>query len=146
MAENLAVDDGDDGIIFNKENGEYYYTWDAAVRVVKSIIGWHLPTALEWNEAALACGAKEKPSYDSSPGLKDYTKVEALKRKLKVKLSGYRSSSGQYYDVDRDAYFWTGTVNSSTYAYYRDFDNTDSLRSDYSRKSGAYLSVRLVKD
>ena len=37
MSENLAIDDGGEGIYYNEKNGQYYYTWDAAIRVAKSI-------------------------------------------------------------------------------------------------------------
>ncbi|MBO4689880.1 MAG: hypothetical protein J5621_03300, partial [Paludibacteraceae bacterium] len=60
MQENLAIDDGGEGIYYNEKNGQYYYTWDAAMRVAKSIPGWHLPSAEEWNAAAEACGATVK--------------------------------------------------------------------------------------
>ena len=46
MAENLAIDDGGEGII--KKNGETYYTWRAANRIADSIPGWHLPSNNEW--------------------------------------------------------------------------------------------------
>jgi len=41
MAENLAYDDGKGGITV--EDGNYYYTWDAAMRIAESIKGWKLP-------------------------------------------------------------------------------------------------------
>lgn len=53
---NLAVDDGGAGIVRVDNvtaNGvnfgtQYYYTYDAAVRVAASISGYHLPTLDEW--------------------------------------------------------------------------------------------------
>ena len=46
MAENLAIDDGGEGII--KKNGETYYTWRAANRILEKTPGWHLPSNKEW--------------------------------------------------------------------------------------------------
>lgn len=55
MAKNLAIDDGGEGIIIIDNvtaNGlnmgtQYYYTYNAAIRVANSINGWHLPTRSE---------------------------------------------------------------------------------------------------
>lgn len=138
MKENLAVDDGGKGIYFNEKNGEYYYTWEAAVRIAKSIPGWHLPTDEEWVEAAEACGAT--PGSDGY-----YTGVEKLKSKLNISLTGYRNS-GSFYYVGSNARFWTATENSSTYAYYRRFSTGASMDSYSNDKTYNAYSVRLVKD
>ena len=59
---NLAIDDGQGGIYTQTVNYgqgnvvEYYYSWDAAVRVAASITGWHLPTAAEWDTLAATVG------------------------------------------------------------------------------------------
>lgn len=160
MAENLAIDDGGEGITYNDDNGEYYYTWEAAMRVAKSIQGWHLPTALEWNEAALACGATEMPY----PHRNDYDDVQELKSKLGVKLVGSyggsfpcmghgttlfwtmaSSTSGIFSSVGMDAFFWTSTEFSSSDAYRQCFSTGISMDSNLSFRFKGY-SVRLVKD
>lgn len=143
MAENLDIDDGKGGIFYNEENGEYYYTYDAAMRIANSIPGWHVPTALEWNEVALACGAFVK-KYDGAPAeYNDYGNVQELKDKLVIKLSG--SYNGSFYNVGTYALFWTSTEFSSTNAYYRGFNTGTSVISSYNDKYFG-LSVRLVKD
>lgn len=138
MKENLAVDDGGEGIYFNEKTGEHYYTWEAAVRIAKSIPGWHLPTDEEWVEAAEACGA----TPDSNG---DYTGVEKLKSKLNISLTGFRSY-GSFYSLGRSAFFWTATENSPAAAYYRNFNMGASMGSYYYDKTGYAFSVRLVKD
>lgn len=57
---NLAYDDGGSGIVkvdsvtytipdYTVEIGpQYYYTYDAAVRLANAISGWHVPTQTEW--------------------------------------------------------------------------------------------------
>lgn len=141
-ATNLSIDDGKGGIAYNDENDEHYYTWKAAMRVAKSIPGWHLPTALEWNEAALACGATEVP-YKGDPNFNDYEDVQELKDKLGVKLAG--GYDGILYDVGSYACFWTSTGHSSTYACSRYFSTGSSVDSS-SRSKYRGFSVRLVKD
>ena len=141
-ATNLAVDDGGEGIYKNPKNNETYYTWDAAMRVAKSIPGWHVPSALEWNEAALACGATEKP-YEDAPNLNDYKDAQEFKDNLDVKLAGLYI--GSFSNVGSNAYFWTSTESSSTRAYYRYFSTGASMGS-YNLTKNNGLSVRLVKD
>lgn len=144
MAMNLAVDDGGEGITYNPENDEVYYTWDAAMRVANSIPGWHLPTAIEWNEAALVCGAMEKP-HGINPNHNDYRDAQELKYKLGIELVGYLDN-GYFRDVGRHVGFWTATEFSSTYAHYRIFATGDSMESYDNNKTGVAYSVRLVKD
>lgn len=145
MEENLAVDDGGDGITYNEDNGEYYYTWDAAMRLANSISGWHLPTSLEWDEAALSCGSieKMKPYTVYNPNYKDYKDAQELKDKLGVKLAGYYYGYFNY--VDSSAHFWTSTEYNSISAYYR-FFSTGSLMNSNDGSKGRGYSVRLVKD
>lgn len=144
MAENLVVNDGGDGIYHNPENNETYYTWDAAMRIAENIPGWHLPTALEWNDAALACGATENP-YRNDPNRNDYKDAQEFKDKLGVKLVGYWNN-GSFLDVGSLAYFWTDTEYSSLYAHYRNFSTGASMDSNYLDKTNYAFSVRLVKD
>ena len=55
LSKNLAIDDGLGGIAsvtVNYGQGnvtEYFYTWDAAIRVAETVQGWHLPTKDEWD-------------------------------------------------------------------------------------------------
>lgn len=140
MAENLAIDDGGNGIYLNGVNGEYYYSWYAARRIAKSIPGWHFPTDEEWVESALACGAHEDPRF---PGY--YVGAEPLKEKLNIKLAGHRRL-GSFYSVGSGAFFWTATENSSSYAYYRFFSTGAPMVSNYDNKTIYAYTVRLIKD
>jgi len=64
MAENLAIDDGGEGIVHFDNvtaNGvnfgtQYYYTQVAALRIAESIEGWHLPSKSEFEELAATAG------------------------------------------------------------------------------------------
>lgn len=147
MSKNLAIDDGGEGIIFNEENGEYYYTWEAAVRIAKNISGWHLPTSKEWNAAALAFGAEEKDTsyYPGDPNRFDYKNVENLKRKLNIEFSGYWNN-GDFYLIHNLAYFWTASDNSSSEAFGRYFTTGAWFCAIQVKKSTHAFTVRLVKD
>ena len=134
MAENLAYDDGEGGIFVNSDNGEYYYTWEAAKRIAKKL-GWRLPSDEDWNKACEACGGiKNKQG--------DYENC-SLKKELNIKLAGlYFSSSFQ--GIGSRCYFWSVLDNSSCGAWSRLFDTSASV----TRLSGIKLrgySVRLIK-
>jgi len=136
LSKNLAIDDGGEGIFRNPENNEYYYTWDAAVRVTQAIPGWHLPSVDEWDEAFKACGVE--PFEDT--GQVDGTRK--LYDRLKVLLAG--GYSGSFLGIGSIARFWTITASGS-HAYYRYFDKCDTTGQLTDFKSYGY-SVRLVKD
>lgn len=144
MAENLAVDDGGEGIYKNPENNEYYYTYDAAMRIANSIPGWHLPSAQEWNEAALACGATGIPYYACfNPNLTDFKDSQTLKDTLHVKLLGF--DGGKFDSIGIFMYFWTSTEVSPNNAYYKRFSTDDYIiAGDLSKQRR--LTVRLVKN
>ena len=145
MAENLAISDGGVGITYNPDNGQYYYTWDAAMRVAKSIPGWHLPSAEEWNAAAEACGAEVVDNdYKDDPYMRDYEGTEKLYVSLSVLPVGY-CDVGSFVDVGSYAYFWSATEGNSYYAYYRVFDTSGTMYLHVGY-NGDGLSVRLVKD
>lgn len=136
MSKNLAIDDGGEGIFYNPKNKEYYYTWDAAVRIAKAIPGWHLPSVDEWNEACEACGVEP---IDGRGYVED---ARELYDRLKVLPAGFYLGSFLY--VGSFALFWTIALSGSS-AYYRYFDSGASMGQDaYGKYYG--LSVRLVKD
>ena len=136
MSKNLAIDDGGVGIFYNTKNKEYYYTWDAAVRIAKAIPGWHLPSVDEWNEACEACGVESIERIDYVEDARE------LDDRLKVLPAGYYY--GSFGNVGSYAYFWTIT-ESGSYAYRRRFDTGATMR-QYAGYKYYGLSVRLVKD
>ena len=145
MQENLAIDDGGDGIYYNKDNNQYYYTWDAAMRVAKSIPGWHLPSAEEWNAAAEACGATVKDNkWKDDPYMRDYKDTKNLYDKLRVLPVG-DYYDGSFCNVGSYACFWSAAEGNSYYAYRRYFGTSGTMRQGTSYKGNGF-SVRLVKD
>ena len=145
MQENLAIDDGGDGIYYNKANNQYYYTWDAAMRVAKSIPGWHLPSAEEWNAAAEACGAAVVDNrWKVDPYLRYYEGTEKLYDSLRVLSVGYYYY-GCFFNVGSCASFWSATEGDSNCACHRYFDTCGTMgQCTYYKGHG--FSVRLVKD
>ena len=151
-AKNLTIDDGGSGIYTNIRNyghgdiTEYYYTWEAAVRIVNNISGWHLPSMDEFDTLAAAvgglsiAGTKLKSTYgweQPDEGTDDYG-FTALP-------AGYWS--GSFYNFGWSAYFWTTTFYSTDIAYFRQLYRANaSMTSNTSSIKYPAYSVRLVKD
>lgn len=149
MSKNLAIDDGGEGISTQTVNYgqgpvvEYYYTWDAAVRVANSIDGWHLPTADEWVALANAVGGgstagtylKSTYGWSSGNGVDTYA--------FSVFPAGFEVS-GEFRNFASYAYFWTANPYNAN-AWYRSFSTNASIGGLVNPKSYGY-SVRLVKD
>lgn len=151
MSKNLSIDDGLGGIATQTVNYgqgdvvEYYYTWDAAVRVAATVQGWHLPSQAEWGALATAvggrsvAGTKLKSTIGWSSGNGDGSYGFA------AFPAGERASSGTFYNLGSFAYFQTSEELNTSQAYIRRFNTSASmlLGSDY--KSYGF-SVRLIKD
>lgn len=152
MAKNLAIDDGQGGIYTQTVNYgqgnvvEYYYTWDAAVRVAASISGWHLPSQNEWTILITAAGGtsnagtKIKSTYgwESGNGTDDFG--------FAAFPAGYKSNYFRVFGTQ--AYFWTSTEYNLDDRYsYRSECSSDATKmiTDYYDKTHCY-SVRLIKD
>ena len=151
---NLAINDGQGGIYTQTVNYgqgdvvEYYYTWDAAVRVASSIPGWHLPTTSEWDALATAvggryvAGTKLKSTYgweSDGNGTDDYG--------FSAFPAGNRLRNSFYY-LGTQTSFWSANEYqpSSSTAYSYDYINTSNAQSSGLSSKRYSLSVRLVKD
>lgn len=147
---NLAIDDGQGGIYTRTVNYgqgnvvEYYYTWDAAVRIASSISGWRLPSRFDWNDLAVAvggastAGTKLKSTYGWSSGNGNDSYGFA------VFPAGYFSGSS-FLDFGSYALFWSSSEYQSTRAYHYLFKTSAEMSSSRSYKT-SYYSVRLIKD
>ena len=147
MSKNLDINDGGEGIYINPENGETYYTWEAAMRVAKSIEGWHLPNNDEWETLFTAVGGtfiagtklKSTSGWEDNGNGSDSYGFSAL-------AAGYRYYDGDFYSVGNYALFWSSTEDTSLYAYYWYFiyDDDEVRKEPYYKSNG--FSVRLIKD
>lgn len=151
--QNLAIDDGGSGIFtasvtYNKlqYHTEYYYTYNAAVRIVENIDGWHLPTTNECRELGSAVGGtasagkKLKSIYGWHGGKNgDGSYIFA------ACPVGYMYK-GERYNPDSYTHFWTTTPWGAGDMCYMYFWGGNSL--DINGGFGDWYgnSVRLVKD
>jgi uncharacterized protein (TIGR02145 family) len=152
-SKNLSIDDGQGGIYTQTVNYgqgdvvEYYYTWDAAVRLSESVSGWHLPSIQEFAALANAvggsstAGTKLKSTYgweNDGNGTDDYG--------FSVFPAGAREM-GSFEDLGIGAYFWTSTSSTTSSGARRYvFSTAPSSYAETHVDKSICCSVRLVKD
>ena len=148
---NLAIDDGQEGIYTQTVNygqgnvTEYYYTWDAAVRVAATVQGWRLPTVQDFMAFYTAfgntAGTKLKSTYgwSSGNGTDDYG--------FCALPSGYYQS-GSFLNFGSESRMWTSEqYDPPRYekANYNLFKTAAYIDNGTDYKTRGY-SVRLIKD
>jgi uncharacterized protein (TIGR02145 family) len=152
-SKNLAIDDGGEGITIIDNvtaNGvnfgtQYYYTWDAAVRVANSITGWHLPTKDEWitlrnyagGESVAGTKLKSTSGWNSGNGTDNYG--------FNVLPVGYCWLNDLKSLGSQDS-FWTCTEDGAANAKYCYFVTSPYFIDSSLGKTNYNISVRLIKD
>lgn len=148
---NLDVDDGGSGIkrfdnvTVNGVNfgTQYYYTWDAAVRVAASIPGWHLPTSAEWNQLDF----NNTDKYRSTTGWSDGgngTNAAGLNIIPVGRLGNISDNSIEQLGIESN--LWSCTEVNAVFAKGAFFYNWSWGMCDVDREKTWCNSVRLIKD
>jgi uncharacterized protein (TIGR02145 family) len=133
MARNLDINDGGEGIYFNHDNGEYYYTWEAAKRIADKIPGWHLPSNGEWDELLAVANTKSLmgEGYWCS--------------RFDVKPTGYWNEN--FISDSMTTNFWSSSIDETCESNaWRIYMSKTPYFSWESRRKSLGFSVRLVKD
>ena len=127
------------------------YNWYAASDIRNiAPAGWHVPNDIEWQtlvnylggDAIAGWKMKESGTVHWSPpntGATDEYGFTALP-------GGYRGWYGIFADLGNYATYWTSTVISSTYAWYRSVSYDNPEVSHYDSKKHYGFSLRCVKD
>ena len=148
---NLNIDDGQGGITIqtvdygNGPVNEYFYTWNAAVRVAESIPGWHLPSLDEWNTLLNYLGSdpgkKLKSTYGWDTGYAGTDDYGFAAFPAGQRYNGGDATQG------KAAYFWTSTPYNN-WGGYRMLvvGNGTYVSSDYMGRTLYSFTVRLIKD
>jgi uncharacterized protein (TIGR02145 family) len=149
MSKNLAFDDGQSGIYTQTVNygqgsvTEYYYTWEAAVRIAASIDGWHLPT---WDECDTLCTTVGSPSGTKLKSTYGWSSGNGTDNYGFTALPSGVYYQGTFYDFSTWTSFWTSSKSTDiSQAYTLGFD-TGTTRIGGSYDVTAGCSVRLIKD
>ena len=141
MAENLAIDDGGEGIKYNPITGTLYYTYNAACRIVKMLNdSWRIPSNEDWDKACEECGGvlfKQAHIYS------DCSLADEINAKT---ANGYYDTSHEHFEnVGKSNCFWTSSIHgSSSFRYYRYLHNNSVYQESFHIITG--LPVRLIKD
>lgn len=133
MAKNLDINDGGEGIYFNQDNGEYYYTWEAAKRIADKIPGWHLPSRDEWVEllTVVETNSLLQEGYWRS--------------RFDVKPTGYWNET--FIANRTTTNFWSSSIDETCESNaWRIYMSNTPYSSWESRHKTLGFSVRLVKD
>lgn len=155
-SENLNIDDGGDGIYH--EDGNTFYTYDAAMRICSKLKNWRLPTLNEWQALIRDFGGVSQKKQRDSWGTPRYgsfklTSID-LEHDFRVKHTGIILSNGGHMNSFKTCYW----VNSDpgnfgiSVQFPADKYSSDGMRiiqkyvnvSDWLPESA--ICVRLVKD
>lgn len=126
MAENLAIDDGGEGItavnvgvVAGYDYGiQYFYTWDAAQRIAASLgNGWRVPTVNDFSNLASATAFITGTSYQdygyqlkSTSGWNNSANgIDSVGMGINAAGSASGLNSGD------EVWFWTSTIYANPY-------------------------------
>lgn len=156
MAENLAVDDGGEGIsaptftINGVDFGtQYVYSYAAAVRVAATVDGWHLPTYSDFQTLAVTIGGSSDLSSSgrSANGASVTAKITST--------SGWKYTQGTNETglnilpiggTNDGLYGWLWMVANYDYNCLRIYKSRLSNYLDCAYRDEYWYPVRLVKD
>lgn len=150
-SKNLDIDDGGEGIIINENvtaNGvnfgnQYYYTWDAANRIVNSISGWHLPSQSEWGRLKKYLN-NDTTTVKSTSGWNNNNNGTNTTGLNILPLGLVETSTNS--NLGKNAHFWTTNTYNSTSSYQYMLYASPSIFNTGVLSNSYYLSVRLIKD
>jgi len=156
MAENLRYDvPGSLNPVNSSISYGRLYNWNAAIKIAPN--GWHLPSDSEWNELEMALGM---PAADTALQAWRGTDHGVQMKSISgwnsggngTNASGFNAfpaglyTSGSFYHLGSNAYFWSSTENSGSNAWnrYLEIWSTTVYR-NYNTKTYGF-SCRCVKD
>lgn len=134
---NLAIDDGQGGVVI--EDGIYYYSYEAAVRIASSITGWKLPSLNDWY--TLFGTVVGKDGYEASDGQSSTNKHKTWYTTTSDQDDDIVSAWSGLTSVDDGGTNSTGFNSVKTGCY--NFANTQVVGKDY---GGMFWSSDSVSD
>lgn len=152
MSKNLAIDDGGSGIYhedLTNVNGynlgtQYYYTWDAAVRIANSIPGWRLPSRDDYNTLSSYLGQTPEirlPKYKATYAWGNYNGTDDYG--FTALPVGYITN--RLIRVGYEIHLWTTTAGSTEPNKLYFYIGTSNIATSSADKNNG-LSVRLIKE
>lgn len=125
------------------------YNWTAAINACPP--GWHLPTDAEWTLLVNSLGGENIAGGKLKEiGISHWLSPNygATNEKFFSALPGgvYGTMGGIFSYIGTSGYWWTGSENDESTAYFRsmNYSNSNTTRDFYNKQMG--LSIRCVKD
>lgn len=163
MSHNLQMPaDPENGIYV--ENGETYFTWNAAMKAASSYgNGWRLPSREDLKKLSDFCGGDSvagqhlkstsgwsngqyNENGDDTYGFNAIPAGECSPYRYQGKILSTKIYGNKLKFAGERAYIWSSTQESPKYAYYRGLGCWDATFDEYSGdKDSSGYSVRLVK-
>lgn len=113
-SENLNIDDGGDGIYH--EDGNTFYTYDAAMRMCSKLKNWRLPTLDEWQALIEDFGGVPQNKQRGSFGTPRYGSFKLtssdLEYDFRVKHTGIILSNGSHMNSFKTCYWVNSNSNN----------------------------------
>ena len=144
MCKNIsAQEDIAHGIYVNPDNGETYFTWEAAVREAEKYPGWRLPTMKEFVSLINFCGGKDKAGMrlksfkgwkNGGNGIDEYGFCAVPAGDV---------FCNKFDDVGERGFFWSSTGNDSTR--YALLLSDNDYANVYNYSTHKPISLRLIK-
>ena len=132
------------------------YDWSTAMKIAPS--GWHLPSDSEWNEMEMALGMSAADTATQGYRGTDHgSKMKSTtgwnSRFAATNTSGFNAfpaggyyGFGSFYGLGVNAYFWSSTEHSGSYAWYCGLNDGNATVSRWSGNKTSGFSCRCVKD
>lgn len=158
MAENLAIDDGGEGItavnvgvVAGLDYGtQYFYTWDAAQRIAASLgDGWRVPTVTDFGNLGYATAYITGTSYQAYgyqlKSTSGWTNSGNGVDSVGVGINASGSYGGN--NAGDQVWFWTSTIYADPYgSACKLYNNTSSFGYQQYVSKDSRFSIRLVRN
>lgn len=109
--------------------------------------GWHVPTDEEWTQLYSSTEFNAGNLKETGYEFWEYPNIGAdNSRNFFARAGGYRYQSGTFYYLNQNAYFWSSTVYTDDWTYYRKLNYNDVTMNRAFTSDIMGHSVRLVKD
>jgi len=160
MAKNLNYKTSDSWCYDDKQiNCNKYgrlYSWEAAKKACPS--GWHLPSDDEWKQLEMSLGMSQ--SEANKTGYRGTNEGKKMKSTIgwagngngtnssgfNALPGGYRNSSGSFYGLGSNGYWWSSSEYSGSRAWYRRLYYDGDLVFWFNNYKSDGFSIRCLKD
>jgi uncharacterized protein (TIGR02145 family) len=126
------------------------YNWFAVNTAKLAPVGWHIPSNAEWTALTTFLGGENVAGGKlKETGISHWSTPNAGATNaygFSALPAGYRNSVGSYIDINNSGNWWSSTINTLPYIFYRYMNNNNAnVYHDYSTDTYGF-SIRCIKD